>query len=151
MWLQYWATTASCFSVLVYLCFILRNQFSHNHLLSLHGYWRNKLNIGFIALCAALFCVSTAKSFSGKLLTLGSEFLSQYNGVLIDFGTFCKYVDWFLILLHITGRYTTLLLFWVLLHGLATVRLIQHVLHTFPACASVGMSITLIFKFMSTV
>lgn len=100
MRLQYWATTASCFSVLVYLCFILRHKFNHSHLFSLHGYWRNKLNIGLIALCAALFCVSTAKSFS--------------------------------------GRYTTLLLFWVLVHGLATVRLIQHVLHTFPACASVG-------------
>ncbi|KAL8089887.1 hypothetical protein AgCh_039372 [Apium graveolens] len=77
--LQYWATTASCFSVLVYLCFILCHKFNQSHLFSLHGYWRNKLNIGFIALCAALFCVSTAKSFSGEALLVTS-------GLVIYFG-----------------------------------------------------------------
>lgn len=99
--LQYWATTASCFSVLVFLCFILRYQSNSTNSFSLHSYWETKLNISFITLYAAVLCVSfTAKSFNG----------------------------W----------YTTLMLLWVLSHGLAAVRLLQHVLHTFPACASIG-------------
>nr|GEY12587.1 dolichol kinase EVAN [Tanacetum cinerariifolium] len=37
-----------------------------------------------------------------------------------------------------TRRYMTLSLLWVVIHGLAAVKFIQHVLQTFPACASYG-------------
>ncbi|KAK9999403.1 hypothetical protein SO802_019006 [Lithocarpus litseifolius] len=37
-----------------------------------------------------------------------------------------------------TGFHAVLKLLWVLLHGLAAVKLIQHVLSTFPSCASIG-------------
>ncbi|KAL8214325.1 hypothetical protein R6Q57_003774 [Mikania cordata] len=36
------------------------------------------------------------------------------------------------------GPYMALTLFWIVCHGLAAVKFIQHVLHTFPACASFG-------------
>jgi len=38
-----------------------------------------------------------------------------------------------------TGFDTVLKLLWVLCHGLAAVKLIQHFLNTFPSCASIGM------------
>ncbi|KAJ0502869.1 putative dolichol kinase [Helianthus annuus] len=37
-----------------------------------------------------------------------------------------------------TGRYMALTLFWIVFHGLAAVKFFQHVLNTFPACASFG-------------
>ncbi|KAI3743234.1 hypothetical protein L1987_60940 [Smallanthus sonchifolius] len=37
-----------------------------------------------------------------------------------------------------SGPYMALTLFWVVCHGLAAVKFIQHVLNTFPACASFG-------------
>lgn len=37
-----------------------------------------------------------------------------------------------------TGFDTVLKLLWVLCHGLAAVKLIQHILNTFPSCASIG-------------
>lgn len=39
----------------------------------------------------------------------------------------------------ITGLHTVLLLLWVLFHGVAAVKLIQHVHNTFPSCASIGV------------
>ncbi|KAI3896748.1 hypothetical protein MKW98_009601 [Papaver atlanticum] len=36
------------------------------------------------------------------------------------------------------GSHLVMKLFWVFCHGLAAVRLIQHFLHTFPSCASIG-------------
>ncbi|KAK9068629.1 hypothetical protein SSX86_012744 [Deinandra increscens subsp. villosa] len=37
-----------------------------------------------------------------------------------------------------SGSYMALTLLWIICHGLAAVKFIQHVLHTFPACASFG-------------
>ncbi|KAF8397730.1 hypothetical protein HHK36_016652 [Tetracentron sinense] len=37
-----------------------------------------------------------------------------------------------------SGLSVALKLLWVLCHGFAAVRLIQHILHTFPSCASIG-------------
>ncbi|XP_024983399.1 dolichol kinase EVAN isoform X1 [Cynara cardunculus var. scolymus] len=37
-----------------------------------------------------------------------------------------------------SGWYLALTLLWIVCHGLAAVKFIQHVLHTFPACASFG-------------
>ncbi|RZC77844.1 hypothetical protein C5167_002035 [Papaver somniferum] len=36
------------------------------------------------------------------------------------------------------GSHLAMKLFWVFCHGLAAVKLIQHFLHTFPSCASIG-------------
>ncbi|KAK4747376.1 hypothetical protein SAY87_026413 [Trapa incisa] len=36
------------------------------------------------------------------------------------------------------GLQPTLMPFWVISHGFAAVKLIQHILHTFPSCASIG-------------
>lgn len=38
-----------------------------------------------------------------------------------------------------TGLRPELRLLWVLCHGFASVKLIQHLLNTFPSCASIGM------------
>ncbi|CAI0397956.1 unnamed protein product [Linum tenue] len=38
----------------------------------------------------------------------------------------------------LTGMQTATNLLWVLFHGLATVKLMQHLLETFPSCASIG-------------
>ncbi|MCE3217029.1 hypothetical protein HAX54_010112 [Datura stramonium] len=37
-----------------------------------------------------------------------------------------------------TGWYTTPMLVWLLCHGFASVKLIKHSQHSFPACASIG-------------
>lgn len=40
--------------------------------------------------------------------------------------------------ISLTGFNTVLKLLWMICHGLAAVRLIQHLLNTFPSCASIG-------------
>jgi dolichol kinase len=39
------------------------------------------------------------------------------------------------------GLHPALKLSWVFFHGLASVKLIQHFMRTFPSCASIGMSL----------
>ncbi|CAK9165873.1 unnamed protein product [Ilex paraguariensis] len=99
--LQYWATSACCFGVLFFFYFIVPHLPNDNHSISFHSDWSTKFSLSFIALYAAVFCVSFATKFH-------------------------------------CGGYTAVMLLWVLCHGLAAVKLIQHVLHTFPACASIG-------------
>ena len=41
--------------------------------------------------------------------------------------------------LHILGVLLAMICLWMLGHGVAAVKLIQHVLQTFPSCASIGM------------
>ena len=48
-------------------------------------------------------------------------------------------------IIFFTGFHAVLKLLWVLLHGLAAVKLIQHVLSTFPSCASIGMCLITFF------
>ena len=38
----------------------------------------------------------------------------------------------------LTGLNTSLKMLWMLFHGLAAVKLIRHLLCTFPSCASIG-------------
>ncbi|CAK9158537.1 unnamed protein product [Ilex paraguariensis] len=99
--LQYWATSASCFGVLVLLYIILCHQPNNNHSIYSQSNWSTKFSLISAALYAVMCCVC----FATKL----------HN-----------------------GSYTLLMLLWVLCHGLAAVKLIQHFLHTFPACASIG-------------
>ncbi|XAR60004.1 Dolichol kinase [Bertholletia excelsa] len=99
--LQYWAASACCFSVLVFLGFVLRPQSSSIHPVAAHGYWGVKISISCIALYAA--------------------------ACFVDFATKSHF-----------GWSLALKLLWLLCQGFAAVRLIQHVLHTFPYCASIG-------------
>ncbi|CAH2041690.1 unnamed protein product, partial [Thlaspi arvense] len=98
--LQYWAASACCFSVLVFLGFVLRPQSSSIHPVAAHGYWGVKISISCIALYAA--------------------------ACFVDFATKSHF-----------GWSLALKLLWLLCQGFAAVRLIQHVLHTFPYCASI--------------
>lgn len=62
--LQYWATSASCLGVLVFLCYM------HCHLSSNAEHeWSIKVSISCIALFAAVCCLSfVVKSAGGKLV-----------------------------------------------------------------------------------
>ncbi|CAN1837434.1 Dolichol kinase EVAN [Linum perenne] len=80
--MQYWATSVSCFSVLIFLSFVT---------------W-------------------------GLVFSLITMLLMPV-----------------IILVFLTGMQTTSKLLWVLFHGIATVSLMQHVLKTFPSCASMGL------------
>ncbi|KAG9154271.1 hypothetical protein Leryth_000725 [Lithospermum erythrorhizon] len=98
---QYWASSASCFSVVVFLFFILPHQRSNNN--SAHSWvnWYKRIGLSCIA------------SFSGTLI--------------LAFSTYSQ-----------DGWYAVLLSFWMMFHGFATVKLIKHILDTFPECASIG-------------
>ncbi|KAF7823354.1 dolichol kinase EVAN [Senna tora] len=93
--LQYWATSASCLSVLIFLSLVSRRvPFKRSD-------WCVRLSLCFSLLQAvACFVFFTATSENG---------------------------------LHIALK-----LSWVLCHGLAAVKLVQHFLSTFPSCASIG-------------
>ncbi|KAH7542681.1 dolichol kinase EVAN [Ziziphus jujuba] len=95
--MQYWATSACCLSVLIFLCIILWRAPENRH----PRVWDAKLSLSCMVLYIALCCVS-----------LGT--------------------------ISVTGFHTTLKLLWMLSHGFAAVKLIQHLLNTFPSCASIG-------------
>ncbi|XP_010520384.1 PREDICTED: dolichol kinase EVAN [Tarenaya hassleriana] len=97
--MQYWATSASCCAILIFLSVIMskssRSQPSSS-------------------------CVwVTRVSLSATVLYGASCFIS-------------------LSMISHTGLNTALKLLWMLFHGLAAVKLIQHLLRTFPSCASMG-------------
>ncbi|XP_075500586.1 LOW QUALITY PROTEIN: dolichol kinase EVAN [Primulina tabacum] len=97
--LQFWAVSASCFTVLVFLCIICRHQAKNADFIS------SKINLNakhsFICVAILGFCFSSL------------------------FG----------------GCHASLMLLWVLCHGLTAVMLLQKMLRTFPACASIGESL----------
>ncbi|CAK8536212.1 unnamed protein product [Lathyrus sativus] len=88
--LQYWATSASVFSVLLFLALTIRRS-----------HWGLRFSFSFAFLQAVL-------SIAALLTT------SQI------------------------GLHPALKLSWVFFHGLASVKLIQHFMRTFPYCASIG-------------
>ncbi|XP_058748486.1 dolichol kinase EVAN-like [Vicia villosa] len=88
--LQYWATSASVFFVLLFLA--LRLRISH---------WGLRFSFCFIFLQTVL-CIAALLSTSQ------------------------------------IGLHPALKLSWVFFHGLASVKLIQHFMRTFPSCASIG-------------
>ncbi|KZV54771.1 dolichol kinase-like [Dorcoceras hygrometricum] len=97
--LQFWAVSASCFTVLVFLCIICQHQAK---------------NINFI--CSKINL--NAKHSFACIASLGLCFSSLYGGWRVS-----------------------LMLLWVLCHGLTAVILLQNILYTFPACASIGESL----------
>ncbi|BBH05012.1 phosphatidate cytidylyltransferase family protein [Prunus dulcis] len=101
--LQYWATSASCLSVLIFLCITLWRAPENMPPPPALNVWHAKFSLSCIVL-------HTAVSF-------------------VTFGT-----------VSLTSFETALKLLWMLCHGLAAVKLIQHVIKTFPYCASIGES-----------
>lgn len=92
--MQYWAASACCLCVLIFLCISIRRS-SENMPPPSRSIWHAKFSLSCVVLHTAVCCV-----------TLGFD--------------------------------TALKLLWMLCHGLAAVKLIQHVLRTFPSCASIG-------------
>ncbi|KAM4096476.1 hypothetical protein ACJW30_08G107700 [Castanea mollissima] len=99
--MQYWATSASSLSVLVFLCMVIWGSPDRTRPRYTRSLVDAKLSLSGIVLFAVVCCVSIAATSH-------------------------------------TGFHAVLKLLWVLLHGLAAVKLIQHVLSTFPSCASIG-------------
>ncbi|XP_050282621.1 dolichol kinase EVAN isoform X2 [Quercus robur] len=99
--MQYWATSASSLSVLVFLCMVIWRSPDHARPPYSRSVMDAKLSLSGTVLFAVVCCVSIAATSH-------------------------------------TGFHAVLKLLWVLLHGLAAVKLIQHVLSTFPSCASIG-------------
>ncbi|XP_009594149.1 dolichol kinase EVAN isoform X2 [Nicotiana tomentosiformis] len=93
--LLYWVTSASCFTVLAYLCFIFYRQSDSKNCATF------RVSLSCIALYFGVCCVSFAVKSHG-------------------------------------GWYAVANLLWLFFHGFAAVKLIQNILHTFPACASIG-------------
>ncbi|KAM0996636.1 hypothetical protein ACFX13_006658 [Malus domestica] len=98
--MQYWAASASCLCVLIFLCITIRRS-SENTPPPSRSIWHAKFSLSCIVLHTAVCC-----------MTLGTLSLTSFD--------------------------TALKLLWMLCHGLAAVKLIQHVLRTFPSCASIG-------------
>ncbi|WCJ40976.1 Dolichol kinase EVAN [Euphorbia peplus] len=93
--MQFWATYASCFSVLLVLCFLSCRSLDSSGISS-RRHLGAKFCLSCIILCSALLCFSSI------------------------------------------GLPATLKFVWVVSHGFAAVKLVQHLLNTFPSCASVG-------------
>ncbi|KAI3840680.1 hypothetical protein MKW92_012668 [Papaver armeniacum] len=99
---QYWAVSATCFAVLLFLCCcVIRHSTNATSFLKFQRFHDKEISLLYTAVYVAFCCFSLARQS--------------------DFGS------------HLTMK-----LFWVFCHGLAAVRLIQHFLHTFPSCASIG-------------
>ncbi|KAJ9699268.1 hypothetical protein PVL29_008053 [Vitis rotundifolia] len=102
---QYWATSASCFGVLIFIFVLMRRSPNNSCTFSSNSPQGLKFSSSCIVSCAVLCCVSFA-------------LISYY------------------------GLHAVLLLLWVLFHGVAAAKLIQHVLNTFPSCASIALLVT---------
>ncbi|XP_050141034.1 dolichol kinase EVAN-like [Malus sylvestris] len=98
--IRYWAASASCLCVLIFLCITISCA-SGNIAPPSCSIRHAKFSLSCIILHNAVCC-----------LTLGTVSLTSFE--------------------------TALKLLWMLSHGLAAVKLIQHVLRTFPSCSSIG-------------
>ncbi|XP_050214021.1 dolichol kinase EVAN [Mercurialis annua] len=92
--MQYWATSASCFSVLIFLCWIMWHSNGSVHHAQ-HKAWDVIFSLSCIVLCATILILSGSGMQTAELL-------------------------------------------WVIVHGFVAVKLVQHLLDTFPSCASIG-------------
>ncbi|KAM1056268.1 hypothetical protein EV2_030553 [Malus domestica] len=99
--IRYWAASASCLCVLIFLCITISCA-SGNIAPPSRSIRHAKFSLSCIILHNAVCC-----------LTLGTVSLTSFE--------------------------TALKLLWMLSHGLAAVKLIQHVLRTFPSCSSIGL------------
>ncbi|CAN0898926.1 Dolichol kinase EVAN [Linum grandiflorum] len=90
-------------------------------------YWATSVS----CLCVLIFLSSVAwaapKSSHSYRRVLAAKYIL---GCIVLCAAFCN--------IFTTGMQTTSNLLWVMFHGVATVNLMQHVLKTFPSCASMG-------------
>ncbi|CAN7010253.1 unnamed protein product [Brassica oleracea var. botrytis] len=97
--MQYWAASASCCAILIYLSVVMSQG------------KKNESSSSSVWL--------TRASLTGTVLYGAACFVS-------------------LSMISHTGLNTSLKMLWMLFHGLAAVKLIRHLLCTFPSCASIG-------------
>ncbi|KAG5414555.1 hypothetical protein IGI04_002122 [Brassica rapa subsp. trilocularis] len=97
--MQYWAASASCCAILIYLSVIM-SQAKRTESLS-SSLWLTRVSL-------------TGTVFYGVACFVSLSMISH------------------------TGLNTSLKMLWMLFHGLAAVKLIRHLLCTFPSCASIG-------------
>ncbi|KAF2569559.1 hypothetical protein F2Q68_00024649 [Brassica cretica] len=97
--MQYWAASASCCAILIYLSVVMSQG------------KKNESSSSSVWL--------TRASLAGTVLYGAACFVS-------------------LSMISHTGLNTSLKMLWMLFHGLAAVKLIRHLLCTFPSCASIG-------------
>ncbi|XVE59046.1 hypothetical protein DITRI_Ditri05aG0013400 [Diplodiscus trichospermus] len=98
---QFWATSACCCSVLIFLFVDMWCAANDKNQHFTYSVWDAKFNLSCIILFSAVCCISLAT-------------------------------------ISHTGFNTALKLLWLLCHGFAAVKLIQHLLNKFPCCASIG-------------
>ena len=158
--MQYWATSACCLGVVLLLCMLISDAPSNMPPRGLHSALHAKFSLSCIGLYTTLCCVSLgAISLTGEYLFLNYNYCQSFLHPLFCFFLFCFVILFFFFLFFsfwacvkfnislltwlfthsFTGFNTVLKLFWMLCHGLAAVKLIQHLLNTFPLCASIGM------------
>ncbi|CAN7110865.1 unnamed protein product [Brassica rapa subsp. narinosa] len=97
--MQYWAASASCCAILIYLSVVM-SQAKRTESLS-SSLWLTRVSL-------------TGTVFYGVACFVSLSMISH------------------------TGLNTSLKMLWMLFHGLAAVKLIRHLLCTFPSCASIG-------------
>ncbi|EOY34458.1 hypothetical protein QUC31_018434 [Theobroma cacao] len=101
MTMQFWATSACCCGVLIFLSIVMWCAANNKNPHFSCSVWDAKFSLSCVILYSVICCISLAT-------------------------------------ISHTGFNTALKLLWLLCHGFAAVKLIQHLLNTFPCCASVG-------------
>ena len=125
--MQYWAASASCCAILIYLSVIMSQAKKTESLSS--SLWLTRVSLtGTVFYGVACFVSLSMISHTGQSNILFWLLLAVFTGDLCFF-----FIS--------TGLNTSLKMLWMLFHGLAAVKLIRHLLCTFPSCASIGTSI----------
>ncbi|XWS53326.1 hypothetical protein CRYUN_Cryun11dG0147200 [Craigia yunnanensis] len=101
MTMQFWATSACCCGVLIFLSVVMWCAANNKNPHFSCSVWDTKFSLSCVVLYSVVCCMSLAT-------------------------------------ISHTGLNTALKLLWLLCHGFAAVKLIQHLLSTFPCCASIG-------------
>ncbi|XVF05731.1 hypothetical protein REPUB_Repub05bG0197600 [Reevesia pubescens] len=101
MTMQFWATSACCCGVLIFLSIVMWCAANNKNPHFSCSVWDAKFSLSCVVLYSVVCCISLAT-------------------------------------ISHTGFNTALKLLWLLCHGFAAVKLIQHLLNTFPCCASIG-------------
>ncbi|XP_077221793.1 phosphatidate cytidylyltransferase family protein [Tasmannia lanceolata] len=97
-------------------------------------YWAVSIScFGVLIFLHAVRCLSLNNTSSLCLRSLQEE---KYTAFYIVFYATVCYMS--LAKKSYSGLDVAMKLLWILCHGLASVRLIQHILHTFSSCASIG-------------
>lgn len=165
--MQFWTISTSCLGVLISIYCILQNSSKNYVSFSLSKIQNLKFNIICLVFYIGIACVSLmTESSTGKFILyyfLGgflihsrgfTLYYSQWITVIYQAILLCKkYFDpkfWInCMFFHpCTGFLVIIKIFWFLLHGLASVGVIWHLICTFPFCLSIGTHLfTYFFSF----